>query len=254
MVEFSDREIEGFTIDNKSIRIDLRCRDTLGRTFIVEMQNAPFENFFRRCVHYTSQVYNSLIKLGDSDYDNVEPVYLIALMCSPLREPELISVPHGMVSHYTFMDVDTKYLAPNVINIIFARMNEARALPGVGGTMAEKLCYYLPRIGEMEDYPSEEKNDDIQKLFQACHIAGFSPEKRLKYEREMISIYDRKAIDKTIFNDGRKEGLAEGLAEGRANNRIENAVALIRGGISLDVIAPILNLSSEEIAKIRESI
>ena len=47
---YSTTEVPGFTMSNKSVRLDLRCTGEDGTRFIVEMQCYRQMNFFRRCV------------------------------------------------------------------------------------------------------------------------------------------------------------------------------------------------------------
>ena len=49
---YPDREVNGFTPFGKYSRVDVRCRDIEGRTFIVEMQREMHERFFQRCMWY----------------------------------------------------------------------------------------------------------------------------------------------------------------------------------------------------------
>ena len=58
-LSYSTTEIPGFTLANKSVRLDLRCTGQDGRKFIVEVQCYSQEHFFRRCVEYAAKVYDS---------------------------------------------------------------------------------------------------------------------------------------------------------------------------------------------------
>ncbi|MBO5804628.1 MAG: Rpn family recombination-promoting nuclease/putative transposase, partial [Bacteroidales bacterium] len=76
---YTTTEIEGITSQNKSIKLDLRCEDEDGTSFIIEMQKYDQENFFKRCVSYSSKVYDIKNTKGDRDYD-IPPVYLIGIL------------------------------------------------------------------------------------------------------------------------------------------------------------------------------
>ena len=51
-IEYSSTELPGFTLSNKSVRLDLRCTGDDGRQFIVEVQCYRQSNLFSRCVLY----------------------------------------------------------------------------------------------------------------------------------------------------------------------------------------------------------
>ena len=76
-------------------------------------------------------------------------------------------------------------------------------------------------------------------------MAGFGKEKKLNYERDMITERDRIAQDKFA----RKEGFAEGLA--KAASAI--AVRMLSDGMPLETVAKYSGLSEEEVRKLSQS-
>ena len=78
-LEYATTEIPGVTLSNKASRVDLRCTDTDGRRFIVEVQRSPQPHFFRRCVYYASRIYALGSERGDGQRYDLPPVYLLAL-------------------------------------------------------------------------------------------------------------------------------------------------------------------------------
>ena len=79
-LEYATTEIPGLTLAGKASRVDLRCIDTRGRSFIVEVQRSPQPNFFRRCVYYASRIYSLGARRGDGQRYDILPVYLVALL------------------------------------------------------------------------------------------------------------------------------------------------------------------------------
>ena len=77
-LEYSTTEIPSFTLETKSVRLDLRCEGDDGTRFIVEMQQSGQRHFFKRCVEYAAKVYDSGSRRG-GDYD-IEPVYFIGIL------------------------------------------------------------------------------------------------------------------------------------------------------------------------------
>ena len=59
-LSYATTEIPGFTIANKSVRLDLRCTGEDGTKFIVEMQCYRQVNFFKRCVEYAAKLYDAV--------------------------------------------------------------------------------------------------------------------------------------------------------------------------------------------------
>ena len=56
---------------------------------------------------------------------------------------------------------------------------------------------------------------ELEHLLESGMIAGFSKEKRAKYDADMITERDMYNIIETARQEGREDGLAEGEAKGR---------------------------------------
>ena len=86
-LEYATTEIPGLTLAGKASHVDLRCTDTLGRSFIVEVQRSPQPNFFRRCVYYASRIYALGARRGDGQRYDILPVYLVGPAGQVVRLP-----------------------------------------------------------------------------------------------------------------------------------------------------------------------
>ena len=98
-----------------------------------------------------------------------------------------------------------------------------------------------------------------EAFFNACEIAAFSEEKRIKYEQEMyderrlqgelgasMEIGMKKGLEKGRA-EGRAEGLAEGRAEGEENAKIATAKRMLTKGMSIELTAEMTGLSVERV-------
>ena len=85
----------------------------------------------------------------------------------------------------------------------------------------------------------------------ACEIARFSPEKRLRYEKEMITERDYRNILETAredgFAEGEAKGLVKGIAEGRAEEKVSIARAMLASGMEPSLISSLTGLPEGEI-------
>ena len=93
----------------------------------------------------------------------------------------------------------------------------------------------------------------FERLFEACEIARFTPEEKLKYEHDMMTERDYTNILNTYraegIAEGKSEGIAEGLAKGKTEGKIEVARAMKAKGLGMALIAELTGLSEEEIMK-----
>lgn len=99
-------------------------------------------------------------------------------------------------------------------------------------------------MSHLEACPACFEDDPFLKmLLEAAEIANLSVDQQMQLERIMRTEIDRVAE----INYARKEGRAEGKAEAR----ITAAQSLLAAGISLDTLIRALQLTEEEILKVK---
>ncbi len=100
--------------------------------------------------------------------------------------------------------------------------------------------------GTLDRLPDELRTEAFERLFQACEIARFEPEVKLKYEKEMITERDYY----NMLNTAKADGLAAGLAEGREEEKIRIAKAFKEQGVDAGIISFATGLSEAEVAEL----
>ena len=261
-ITYETTEIPGFTLFNKSVRFDLRCRGEDGRQFIVELQCYHQANFFRRCVLYASKAYDMGSQRGDGQVYDIPPVYFIGLLDKDLQDLQRYSPEDGIISEYTFREKTTMKVPDETIFTIFVELNRFTKTKEECETMLDKWCFALTHIGTLDKLPDELRTEAFERLFQACEIARFEPEVKLKYEKEMITERDYYNMLNTAKADGLAAGLAEGeakglaegkaegLAEGEVKEKFRIAKVLKEQGVAASIIATASGLSEAQIAEL----
>ena len=132
-------------------------------------------------------------------------------------------------------------MADETIFLIFVELDRFDKKLGECVSMADKWYYSLKHMGTLDRLPEELRTKMFERLFEACEIAKFTPEEKLKYEHDMITERDYT----NILNTCR----AEGLAEGEARGKMEVARAMKAKGLGMDLISELTGLPEEEIKK-----
>ena len=231
-------EHQGSIVDkNKEYHYDFMCKDTSGVVFIVERQKYWEDDWFQRCVCYSSRAYDRQTKKGE-DY-NVPPVYLIGLMDVNISHPDKEFWKDRYISEYTFREKESHDLLAETIVIIFAEMAKFSKTEEECLTETDQMLYVLKNIGRLMERPAWLQKEVFDRIFRGCEIAGFNEEKRIIYEQEMYDEKRRNSELKTAIRMGREEGINEA--------KLETAKNLKARGIADDIIAECTGLPLETI-------
>ena len=222
-LEYATTELPGVALSNKASRVDLRCTDGSGRRFIVEVQRGAQPHFFRRCVYYASRIYALGSERGDGGRYEILPVYLVALTDRDFGFARGGREWFGRyTSVYTFREKSTGQEEDETISIIFVELNRfEKGSYGECASDEERWCWMLKNMSGMGRSPGDagatlELLPELEHLLESGRIAGFSREKRTKYDADMITERDYQNILATAREQGHDAGFAEGREAGRA--------------------------------------
>ena len=248
--EYSDREQQQDVIYGKKTVLDLVCVDKDDRTFIVEMQASEEDFFFERCVYYASGLYH--LELSDGvRYKGLRPVYVVSFLNYRLRhDDESLWDTDHFISHWRFTEKRTGMVADQTISVIFVEMTLFTKTLEECVTEFDRLFYIFRNSGGFQRIPEwiEEAGGISRRLAEACEVAAFDKEKKLKYEIDKMNEWDiqaqkeyavRKGLEEGLqkgLQKGLREGREEGLEQGREETRLSIARKLFEAGTPVDVI------------------
>ena len=248
--EYSDREQRRDVPYGKKTVLDLVCVDRDERTFVVEMQASEEDFFFERCVYYASGLYH--LELSDGvRYKGLRPVYVVSFLNYRLRhDDESLWDTDHFISHWRFTEKRTGMVADQTISVIFVEMTLFTKTLEECVTEFDRLFYIFRNSGGFQRIPEwiEEAGGISRRLAEACEVAAFDKEKKLKYEIDKMNEWDiqaqkeyavRKGLEEGLqkgLQKGLREGREEGLEQGREETRLSIARKLFEAGTPVDVI------------------
>ena len=244
--EYSDREQQQDVIYGKKTVLDLVCVDKDDRTFIVEMQASEEDSFFERCVYYASGLYHLELSEGDL-YGKLHPVYVVSFLNYRLRhDDESLWDTDHLISYWQFTEKRTGMVANQTISVIFVEMTLFTKTLEECVTEFDRLFYIFKNSEGFQRIPEwiEEAGGISRRLAEACEVAAFDKEKKLKYEIDKMNEWDiqaqkeyavRKGLEEGL-QKGLREGREEGLEQGREETRLSIARKLFEAGTPVDVI------------------
>ena len=248
--EYSDREQRRDVPYGKKTVLDLVCVDRDDRTFVVEMQASEEDFFFERCVYYASGLY--YLELSDGvRYKGLRPVYVVSFLNYRLRhDDESLWDTDHFISHWRFTEKRTGMVADQTISVIFVEITLFTKTLEECVTEFDRLFYIFRNSGGFQRIPEwiEEAGGISRRLAEACEVAAFDKEKKLKYEIDKMNEWDiqaqkeyavRKGLEEGLqkgLQKGLREGREEGLEQGREETRLSIARKLFEAGTPVDVI------------------
>lgn len=224
----------------KDIRVDVECTDEEGARFVVELQVDPQNWFYERALYYASFSVMQQMEKGVDEYV-FPPVYFIGLMDFSLHRGS-----DEVLYRYALREVDTGECMTDRLNFIFLELPNCKKALSPDASLLDNFCYSLHNLQFLPERPFELRQEIFELLFECADIAKFTPEERIKYDKDMTTDRDRRNQLKKATEQGLEQGLEQGFENGRRQALLKSIPALLNAGMDKDTIASILELSDQE--------
>ena len=226
-VEYLTPEMVPENPGKKNSIVDVRCRETGGRHFIVEMQMNWNNEFQQRVILNAAKAV--VKQLGTSeDYSLLQPVYALNL----INDVGFDAGPDEFYHDYAIVNVE----------------HSDRIIEGLRFVFVELPKFKPQTIKERKMAPAELlENPDTSKALKILEKSAYNEEELRAYEYYWDAVYNERGA----IRHGYKQGLAEGRAEGRAEGFVaanrENARKMKDDGMPTELIAKYTGLDIETI-------
>ena len=115
----------------------------------------------------------------------------------------------------------------------------------------DALFWLFRHSGVMEELPEELRHSSLAEgVTDACEIAGFSVDKRILYEKDMVTELDLALQYDYAREQGEAIGEARGRAEGKAEEKSAIARRMLEDGVPAETVAKYSGLSEEDVMKL----
>ena len=245
-IEYLPPEISPRTPFGKDSIVDVRCEETGGRKFIVEMQMNWRANYEQRALFNAAKAYVGQLPAG-KDYDLLQPVYSLNLV-NDTFEPDMEEYYHY---YHLVHDKDPRKVLDG-LHLVFVELPKFRP-----GNLAEKKMQvlwlrFLTEIDEKTRKPPQELVDDphVNEALEIVEESAYSRGEMLAYDK----FWDRMSREAGVENRMRKleeteAKLKEATAErDAAIEKLHQTVRQMRsGGMAVEMIAKFTGLTIAEI-------
>ena len=253
-VEYLNPELVPLNPLKKDSIVDVRCKDSCGRQFIVEMQMMWTSEYKQRVLFNASKAYVSQLECGQ-DYDLLHPVYSLNMV------NDIYSDSEDYYHDYRIVEIAETNEVIEGLRFIFIELPKFTPKNYGDKKMQVLWLRYLTEINSRTRVVSEEltSNPVINKAVAQLEVSAFTEAQLLGYEKFWDIVSTAKTTISSARHEGLKEGRAKGLEEGRAKGleegqakgRTEERFRMARemksDGLPVETISKYTGLSLEEI-------
>ena len=223
---------------------DVKCTDSEGRVFIVEMQMNWTDNFKQRLLFGTSQAFVKQLDKGQ-EYKFLQPVYGLGLVAEIYEK----TTPDWYHHYQLVKKGDANH--SNVIEHLQLIFIELPKFPVRSESEKKLRLLWLRFLREIDEKTTTVSGDllAVPEIAQALELAeesAYTPGELNLYE----SYWDQVSREKTLLMDKYAEGKAEGIAEGIA----KIAINMLKANRPLDEISLFTGLSQDEILNLNNKL
>ncbi len=227
--------------EHKSTIVDVRCRDTLGRYFIVEMQLRWSEHFMKRMLFNSASAYMRQLKRGEL-YNNLCPVYGLSIVDAKFSEGS------EWFHHYQLTHTKDTTKTIEDIQLIFLELPKFKPTTLVEKKLTLLWLRFMTEVDE--DTKTVDKAllavPEISQALEYAEIAAYSDQELRAYDAN----WDAVSTEKTILADS----FSKGEAKGRQEERNEIAKTLLLSGLKVEFVSKSTGLDLEIIHKIQTAL
>ena len=220
---------------------DVYCVDSMGRRFIVEMQQGHQINIKERALYYSTFAVTYQAQRGADWQFELLPVYCIAILDFLVMDES-----KAYLRQIQLMDINAKTVFYDKLTFVFIELLKFDQ-PLSELSAADKWVYLLKHLPELQNIPAELAAEPFTSAFAIAEEAALSPEDRWLYEGSLKQARIFNAQLAAAQMEGLQQGLEQGLEQGRRREKFEIARSMLQRGLEPPFILELTGLSESEL-------
>ena len=209
-VEYMQPELVPDIPMHKDSIVDVRCKDSRGRQFIVEMQMVWTRSFEQRVLFNASKAYVRQLDRSHN-YELLQPVYALSLV-NDVFMPDVEDYYHP---YHIVHDAHSDKVIDG-LQLVFVELPKFRPHTITEKKMQVLWLRYLTEIDENTEHIPQEllDNAEVRKAIETVEESAYTRNQLLSYDKFWDIIRTEKTLVSGKFAEGLEKGMAEGLARG----------------------------------------
>lgn len=252
-IEYLPPEMVPDNPDKKNSIVDVRCEETGGRKFIVEMQLNWTTAFRERVLFNAAKAYVRQIDRSE-EYKLLQPVYSLNLVNTTF-EPDTDNCYHyySMVHH-----LDTKKKIDG-LHLVFVELPKFKPQSFAEKKMAVLWLKFLTEIDEKTRTAPQEllDNPEVSKALEIVEESAYSDAEMAAYEgywdavrREATFVGELDDARAELAEERKKFDAAKAELEKLRQDKLNTARQMKADGMAVGTIAKYTGLAADEIARL----
>jgi len=194
-------------LEQKHTIVDVRCKDTDGRQFLVEMQMVWTESFFSRILFNASKAYVKQLEPGKK-YHLLEPVYALSLV----NEHVTSGTEGDFYHHYQIVNIANTNRQIEGLEFVFVELPKFRPRSLREKKLQVLWLRYLTEIHGQNPKISQDllEDSDVREAVEILAESAFTPAELESYDR----YWDSVSIERTLVGDSHAAGEKVGIKKG----------------------------------------
>ena len=218
------------TFDGKSVVLDIRAQDQLGRWYNIEMQIRGHANLEERVLFYWSSLYSQQLKYGEN-YTKLKPTISVLLMGDVLFP----NLPDGH-NRFRLWDDSKQQLFSEHLDIHVVELAKFSGELEDAQSELERWVYFLKHAEDVEFEIWREKmpNTVFELAAEELRQMAMNPLERERYDARLKGLRDYS----TDMQFEREDGLQAGLEKGLELGRLQTSIAFLEMLLQLPATLP----------------
>lgn len=178
-VEFVKNDMSAITTDSRGGIYDIACIDADNNHFIVEMQLSEYPEFIQRMKFYALHRFNTLVKKGKYQFENLPKIYCIGILAVDLF-PQIEDYHNVAI----LRNVKNETIDDQLTFVTVELAKFTKQLNHIQ-TDLDKLIYTmktLHTVTEITQFPQFWNEEWLEKAIREVDTRAMSPEQKLAYE------------------------------------------------------------------------
>lgn len=238
-IEYETPEMIPEKYGGKNSVVDVRCKDAIGRQFLVEMQMSWDEEFKKRVIMNASKAV--MKQVGKAElFTLIQPVFSLNLLNDKMKG----EAPDEFYHDYAILNVDHPERSLDYLRFVFVELPKFKPRNIMEKKMAILWLRFLTEINEdTQEAPAELlENEDIRKALSIVEKSAMSEAQLYAYERFWDEVNRNQVLNESHFKKGMEKGIEKGVAE--------VAKKMKQKGLTSELIAEMTGLSTREIEEL----